>query len=114
MKDVTADILSIKQALTRAYEDTDADGGIATALSGFVSNENLLSNLSNLIENEKWTSVILYFKCNKEDFLREYEEMCERENDVISILNIYCKKLMIDKPGKFTFNKLFVYVSDEV
>lgn len=85
--------------MTRAYEDTDADGGIATALSGFVSNENLLLNLSNLIENEKWTSVILYFKCNREDFLRQYYELCEKDNDVISILNIYCKKLVQDKPG---------------
>lgn len=101
MKDITGEILSIKHALTRAYEDTDADGGIATALSGFVSNENLLLNLGNLIENEKWTSVILYFKCNREDFLREYDDMCERENDVLSILNIYCKKLVHDKPGKY-------------
>lgn len=96
-------MLSIKQALTRAYEDTDADGGIATALSGFVSNENLLLNLSSLIENEKWTSVILYFKCNKEDFVREYDDLCERDNDVVSILNIYCKKLVNDKPGMFLF-----------
>lgn len=104
MKDISADILSIKQALTRAYEDTDADGGIATALSGFVSNDNLLLNLSSLIENEKWMSVILYFKCNKEDFVREYDDLCERDNDVVSILNIYCKKLVDDKPGKFLYH----------
>lgn len=92
--------------MTRAYEDTDADGGIATALSGIISNENLLLNLSNLIENEKWTSVILYFKCNREDFLREYDDTCERESsDVLSILNIYCKRLVLDKPGRDIHNK---------
>nr|XP_023011562.1 protein furry [Leptinotarsa decemlineata] len=100
-KDVTSDIMSIKNALTRAYEDTDADGGIASAMGGCVSSENLLSNLCRLVENEKWTSVILYFKCNREEFMKEFEELCDKDNDVISILNIYCKKLVHDKPEYF-------------
>ncbi|CAH1170054.1 unnamed protein product [Phaedon cochleariae] len=100
-KDVTMDVLSIKHALTRAYEDTDADGGISSGVTGSVSSENLLANLCRLIENEKWTSVILYFKFNKEEFMKEFDELCDRENNVITILNIYCKKLVHDKPEYF-------------
>lgn len=73
----------------------------------FTNSESVLSNLSRLIENEKWTSVILYFKCNREDFLKEYEELCDKSNDVISILNIYCKKLIHDKPGKIIIINIF-------
>ncbi|KAG5899999.1 hypothetical protein JTB14_009086 [Gonioctena quinquepunctata] len=100
-KDVTQDIMTIKHALTRAYEDTDADGGISAAMGGSVSSENLLSDLCKLIEKERWTSVILYFKVNREEFLKEFDELCDKDNDVISILNIYCKKLVNDKPEYF-------------
>lgn len=103
MKDVTSDILSIKNALVRAYEDTDADGGISPALSGIIGSENLLINFVKLIENEKWTSVILYFKCNRDEFFKEYDDLCDKDNDVISVLNIYCKKLVHDKPGEFRY-----------
>ncbi|CAH2001764.1 unnamed protein product [Acanthoscelides obtectus] len=100
-KDVTGDVINIRNALLRAYEDTDADGGIASALSGAVSSENLLSNICKLIENEKWISVILYFKVNKEEFVKEFEELCDKDNDLNSILNIYCKKLVQEKPECF-------------
>ncbi|XP_057665202.1 protein furry isoform X1 [Diorhabda carinulata] len=111
-KDVTPDVLSIKHALTRAYEDTDADGGISSVIVGCVSSENLLLNLCRLIENEKWTSVILYFKCNKEEFVKEFYELCEKENDVISILNIYCRKLVHDKPEYFVISNQDSDMSD--
>ncbi|CAH1110307.1 unnamed protein product [Psylliodes chrysocephalus] len=105
-KDVTGDIMLIRNALTRAYEDTDADGGISSTIAGSVSSENLLFNLCRLIENEKWTSVILYFKCNKNEFIKEFDDLCDRDNDVLSILNIYCKKLVHDKPEYFViFNQ---------
>lgn len=104
--------MSIRHALTRAYEDTDADGGISSAISGCVSSENLLLNMSKLIENEKWTSVILYYKCNKDEFFKEYEELCDKDNDVLSILNIYCKKLVHDKPGNCVIYFNYMFIND--
>ncbi|KAJ8924572.1 hypothetical protein NQ315_000721 [Exocentrus adspersus] len=100
-KDITGDILIIRNALTRAYEDTDADGGISSSMGSLTNTESILSNLSRLIESEKWTSVILYFKFNRDDFFKDYEELFDKGNDVISILNIYCKKLCHDKPDYF-------------
>lgn len=97
-KDVTKDIESIKNALARTLEDTDADGGISSSVSGITS-DNLVMNLCKLIENERWTSTILFFKCNKEEFWKENEDLVDRNNDVITILNIYCRKLVTDKPG---------------
>ncbi|CAH0545977.1 unnamed protein product [Brassicogethes aeneus] len=99
-KDVSLDILNVKNALARASEDTDADGGISASVSG-ISNDNLIQNLCKLIENEKWTSVILFFKCNRDEFWRDNEAVCDRNNDVMSILNIYCRKLVHDKPEYF-------------
>ncbi|XP_072390599.1 protein furry isoform X1 [Diabrotica undecimpunctata] len=111
-KDVTGDMMSIRSALTSSYEDTDADGGISSAMFGRVSSENLISDLCGLIENEKWTSVILYFKCNKEEFVKEFEELCDRENDVLTILNIYCKKLVHDKPEYYVISNQEPDLSD--
>ncbi|KAH1002588.1 hypothetical protein HUJ04_008665 [Dendroctonus ponderosae] len=97
-RDVSGSILTIRAAITRALEDMEADGGVTSAVTGIVTSDNLVDNLCMLIDNEKWTSVILFYKCNKEAFLRENEEICDKGNDVLSVLNIYCRKLVADKP----------------
>ncbi|XP_030765953.1 protein furry isoform X3 [Sitophilus oryzae] len=97
-KDVSADITSVKSAVSRALEDMEADGGLTLSGSGLVTTDNLVESLCMLIDNEKWTSVILFYKCNKEQFLKENDEICDRNNDVVSILNVFCRKLVNDKP----------------
>ncbi|XP_076272167.1 microtubule binding protein furry isoform X2 [Rhynchophorus ferrugineus] len=96
-KDVSGDINNIRTAIARALEDMEADGGVSS-VTGLVSSENLVENLSMLIENEKWPSVILFYKCNKDIFVRENEDICDKNNDVVSILNVFCRKLVNDKP----------------
>ncbi|XP_066250595.1 protein furry isoform X1 [Euwallacea similis] len=97
-RDVSPDILTVKAAVARALEDMEADGGVNPSASGIVPSDNLVDNLCMLIDNEKWTSTILFFKCNKDAFLRENDEVCDRNNDVLSIVNIYCRKLVNDRP----------------
>lgn len=86
----------------------EADGGVTSSVSGIVTSDNLVDNLCMLVDNEKWTSVILFYKCNKDAFLRENGDICDRNNDVVSILNVYCRKLVGDKTGKNFF--AFFYI----
>ncbi|CAG9770963.1 unnamed protein product [Ceutorhynchus assimilis] len=97
-RDVSPEMHTIRSAITRALEDMEADGGVSPSVSGIVTSDNLVDNLCMLIDNEKWTSVILFYKCNIDVFIRENEELCERGNDVLSIMNIYCRKLVHNKP----------------
>lgn len=100
---MSGSVLTIRAAITRALEDMEADGGVTSAVTGIVTSDNLVDNLCMLIDKEKWTSVILFYKCNKEAFVRENEEICDKSNDVLSVLNIYCRKLVADKPGEDRF-----------
>lgn len=88
----------------------EADGGVTSSVSGIVTSDNLIDNLCMLIDNEKWTSTVLFYKCNKEAFLRESEDVGDRNNDVLSMVNIYCRKLVTEKPGKFIFLTKLLFV----
>ncbi|XP_060535962.1 protein furry [Cylas formicarius] len=100
-RDYSVDVLAMKGALTRALEDMEADGGITPSVTGVVTSENLVDNICHLVDNEKWTSAILFYKCNKDEFLRENGDVCERADDVTSILNVYCRKLVAEKPAYY-------------
>ncbi|KAL1517075.1 hypothetical protein ABEB36_000886 [Hypothenemus hampei] len=97
-RDVSPEIITIQAALTRALEDMEADGGVSPSIMGLVTSDNLINNLCKLIDHEKWTSVVLFYKCNKDVFIRGNTDICDSFNDVLSILNIYCRKLVNDKP----------------
>ncbi|XP_050300806.1 protein furry isoform X2 [Anthonomus grandis grandis] len=100
--DVSREIAIIRSAIFRASEDMIADGDVSP--SSAVGTENLVENLCFLIDNEKWTSVVLFYKYNKGAFLRENEEIFDRNNDVLSIMNFYCSKMVEDRPECFVIS----------
>lgn len=102
LKDVTHEIIVIKSALTRAIEDTEADGGTPTPVSTATSPapitlEDLENSLYELLMNEKWPAAIALVKYHREHF---NEGNINFDDDIVVVLNSYCKKLVQERSGK--------------
>ncbi|XP_071055767.1 protein furry isoform X2 [Onthophagus taurus] len=103
-KDVTGEIISIKSALARVIEDTEADGGTPTPVSSTAASpapttlEELENSLYELITNEKWQGALSLVKHNRGQFCSDREATMEIEDDIVLILNSYCKKLITERP----------------
>lgn len=95
----------IRNALNRAIEDTEADGGTPTPVSSAapspapVNAEDLENSLQDLIINEKWSGAISFVKHHRGHLSREME--AESSDDISLILNVYCKKIVQERPGKY-------------
>ncbi|KAL3276200.1 hypothetical protein HHI36_020918 [Cryptolaemus montrouzieri] len=103
-KDMTPQIISIKNGLVRASEDTDADGGVASSsLCGedATAEEGFDLTIVKLLDKEKWTQSVLYFKQHRSAILKEFEEIRDSEDDIVTLLNIYCRKKILEKPDHF-------------
>lgn len=104
-QDITPDILSIRSALCRAIEDREADGGTPTPASASTrspaptNNEELESVLHELVINEKWSALILFIKHHRGHLSLDVDP--ENDDDIGLILNVYCKKLVQDRPDCF-------------
>lgn len=92
---MTVDIILIKNALMRCSEDNEADGGVSPPSTSPTD-----MNLYKLIESEKFSTAIAFYKANKDELLKEMEDLYDSTNDVHTILNLYCKKVIQDKPGE--------------
>jgi hypothetical protein len=97
LKDVTADIIAIRSALIRCSEDNEADGGVSSPTASASSD----ANLYKLIESEKFAAAMTYYKANKEELTKEIEDISDASNDVYGVLNLYCKKIIQDRPECF-------------
>lgn len=90
-------------------EDTEADGGTPTPVSSAATSpspvnvEELEIALYELITNEKWSASISFIKHNRGQFVRDHDEGFETEDDIVHILNIYCKKLIQERSGLYSF-----------
>ncbi|XP_969290.2 protein furry [Tribolium castaneum] len=96
LKDVTVDIILIKNALLRCTEDNEADGGVSPPTCASSD-----TNLYKLIESEKFSAAIAFYKANKDELLKELPDVYDAANDVHAILCLYCKKVIQDKPECF-------------
>lgn len=100
-------MLTIKTALLRAIEDTEADGGTPTPVSSAAASpapsnaEELESALLELLSNEKWSSAVSFVKHHKGQMNRENETNADADDDVSFIVNVYCKKAVQDRPGTY-------------
>ncbi|KAF2884642.1 hypothetical protein ILUMI_21529 [Ignelater luminosus] len=104
-RDVTAEMILIRNALHRAIEDTEADGGTPTPVSSAapspapVNIEDLEISLQDLISNEKWSGAISFVKHHRGHLSREME--AEASDDISLILNVYCKRIVQERPDCF-------------
>lgn len=105
---MTADVVVIKSALSRAIEDTEADGGTPTPISSAAASPALLNvdeletGLCELIVSEKWSNVISFVKHHRGQLTRDCDSH-ETEDDITMILSIYCKRFVQDRPGIHVF-----------
>lgn len=89
--------------MIRTVEDTEADGGTPTPMSSapvsptLVNVDELEVSLYDLLINEKWSAAISFIKHNKSHLGRDMENYFEMEDDVVLLLNIYCKRLVQEK-----------------
>lgn len=100
-------------------EDTETDGGVSPVSHASSSDW----SLSKLIESEKFTSVLSFYKANKDDLIKDNEDLYDPSNDVHTILGLYCQKIVIDRPGEcflvvyktlnIFFSECFVMTSKE-
>ncbi|XP_017780111.1 PREDICTED: protein furry isoform X2 [Nicrophorus vespilloides] len=104
--DVTSEVLVVLNALNTAIEDTEADGGTPTpASSSTVSSpspgsaDDLETALYELVAAEKWSASLSFLKHNRGHLCSEGN--MDLEDDVVLILNIYCKKLVQEKSDCF-------------
>lgn len=86
----------IKQTLIRFSEDAEADGGVSP---NSLPDATITTTMYKLLENEKFVAAIAYFKANKNELMKENDDLCYSSNDVDIILNLYCKKIIQEKPG---------------
>ncbi|KAK9752212.1 Cell morphogenesis central region [Popillia japonica] len=101
LKDVTHEVILVRSALTRAIEDTEADGGTPTPVSSATSPtpvtlEDLENTLYDLLTNEKWPAAISLVKHNRGHF-NEGDANISLEDDIVIILNSYCKRLVQER-----------------
>lgn len=83
--------------MIRFSEDTEADGGMSPNSLPDARNT---STLYKLLENEKFGAAITYYRANKEDLMKENDDLSDSSSDVDTILNLYCKKIIQEKPGE--------------
>jgi hypothetical protein len=94
--------------LIRCSEDNEADGGVSSPTASASSD----ANLYKLIESEKFAAAMTYYKANKEELTKEIEDISDASNDVYGVLNLYCKKIIQDRPGGcYVTRKLGLYCS---
>lgn len=97
--------MAIKSALTRAIEDTEADGGTPTPVSSANASpapsntEELESALCELIANERWSNALSFVKHHRGQLNRDNETVIDSDDDIFVIMNVYCKKFVQEKPG---------------
>ncbi|XP_044272413.1 uncharacterized protein LOC123016217 [Tribolium madens] len=72
-----------------AQTTNEADGGVSPP------------TCSKLIESEKFSAAIAFYKANKDVLLKEISDVYDPTNDVHAILSLYCKKVIQDKPECF-------------
>lgn len=91
----------IKSALSRAIEDTEADGGTPTPVASPtpINPDDLEAIVFELVGTEKWSAVVSFVKHHREHLLRELD--LETTDDVYLILNIFCKKIVLERNGLF-------------
>lgn len=99
-KDMTPEVITIRNALARTFEDTEADGGVASSSAPEESGESYESMITRFLDRQEWTQCVLYFRQHRSAIIREYEDICDRDDDIHTILNIYCKRKMMERPGK--------------
>ncbi|KAF5278113.1 hypothetical protein FQR65_LT03629 [Abscondita terminalis] len=101
-RDITPEIVLVRNALTRAIEDTEADGGTPTPVSSMcvsttpTSIEDLEVTLQELINSEKWSNVISFIKNHRDQLCQDFDS--ESYDDISLILNLYCKKMVQERP----------------
>lgn len=89
--------------MIRTIEDTEADGGTPTPISSapvsptLVNVDDLEITLYDLLISEKWSAAISFMKHNKGHLGRDIENYFDMEDDVVLILNVYCKRLIQEK-----------------
>lgn len=105
-KDSSSEVVLVKSALIRTIEDTEADGGTPTPVSSAPVSPNLVNTddlelaLYELLVNEKWSTAISFIKHNKGYFSRDQEHYyLDIDDDVVLMLNIYCKRLVQERTG---------------
>lgn len=87
-------------------EDTEADGGTPTPVSSTTASpapsntDELEGIVYELITNERWSAAISFAKHHRGHFNRQNEIRIDYEDDIVFILNIFCKKLIQERPGK--------------
>lgn len=84
----------------------EGDGGTPTPVSSTAgsptlsNSEELVSALVDLLTLEKWSCAISFVKQHKGQMNKEGEVHSDSEDDVALILNVYCRKLVQERPGK--------------
>lgn len=97
--------MAVKSALTRAMEDTEADGGTPTPVSSTTASpapsntEEVESALCELIANERWSIALSFVKHHRGQLNGDNETVIDADDDIYVIMNVYCKKLVQEKPG---------------
>lgn len=99
-KDMTPEIITIRNALARTFEDTEADGGVVSSSVLEESDESYETIISRFLDRQEWTRCVLYFKQHREAIISEYGDICDPDDDILTILNIYHKRKMSERQGE--------------
>lgn len=105
-KDVTNEIILIRSNLNRTLEEIEADSGTPTPVSSTAMSpsnatiEELESSLYDFIINERWSTAISFIKHNRGHLSSERQGV-EFEDEIDLITNVYCKKLVQERPDSF-------------
>lgn len=92
--------------MNRTLEEIEADSGTPTPVSSTAMSpsnatiEELESSLYDFIINERWSTAISFIKHNRGHLSSERQGV-EFEDEIDLITNVYCKKLVQERPGKF-------------
>ncbi|KAK9877860.1 hypothetical protein WA026_020090 [Henosepilachna vigintioctopunctata] len=114
-KDITSEIINIKNALVRASEDTEADGGVPSssqASGELASGESFESSFVSLLDKGKWTQSIIYLKQHRSAIIKEFEDILDTDDDILMILNIYCRRKVMDTQNYFVITNQHTDLGD--
>lgn len=70
----------------------------AAASPALLNVDELETGLCELVVGEKWSNVISFVKHHRGQLTRDCDSH-EHEDDISMILNIYCKRIVQDRPG---------------
>ncbi|XP_018335374.1 protein furry-like isoform X2 [Agrilus planipennis] len=108
LRDFAAELVSVRNALNRALEDREADGGTPTPVCSTVASpasanvDELESTLFEHIVNERWSSAISFVKHHRGQLSGELDTVLDNTgDDLVLILNVYCKRTVAERPECF-------------